>query len=67
MAKSKITRKGRPKFVAVTVEAKHVGREFLPLGNGLSIRYAATPDDVGKTINFNLNGGSLDLLHHTTA
>lgn len=67
MRKSKITRKGQPKFVAVTITDRHVGQEFLPLGNGLSIRYAAKKTDVGKVLNFNLNGGSLDLLHHTTA
>lgn len=67
MANKKITRKGQPKFVAVTITKRHVGQELLPLGNGLSIRYAATPADVGKIVNFNLNGGSIDLLHNTTA
>ena len=66
MKKSKVARKGQPRFVAVTIEDHHVGQEYLPLGNGLSIRYAATSEDIGKTVNFNLNGGSIDLLYNTT-
>ena len=66
MRPKNITRKGQPRFVAVTIEDHHVGQEYLPLGNGLSIRYAATSEDIGKTVNFNLNGGSIDLLYNTT-